>query len=229
MQLAPEFALDIHAQLTQQANEGMLNDQQLALVILANLLQDTRQTESWIHFDNCAFPDGIEYIAGQWDLIREIGDPYSTESLGAFGQLLHTVQDFYAHSNWIELHTNQSPIPVWDLVLSSLPPEIVSGTWFIGHPKRCAAGAPTHAQLNKDSADSAEGSKIVPSGPNQGKSLFQLAFNTALAATKVQFAHLRAIPVAAGILKGTGKALVEGASQLELLQAFIESMHAIKH
>ena len=110
-----------------------------------------------------------------------------------FGTMIHTVQDFYAHSNWVELHVDQSPVPTWDLVLSSLPADIVSGTFFLDSPKECGPNAPTHAQLNKDSPDSEEGQKLVPSGPNQGKTLFGLAFAAALQATEVQFDRLEAV------------------------------------
>jgi hypothetical protein len=44
--------------------------------------------------------------------------------------------------------------------------------------------------LNKDSPTSTEGAKIVQSGPNAGKSLFDLAYATALQATRDQFAEL---------------------------------------
>jgi hypothetical protein len=110
-----------------------------------------------------------------------------------FGTMIHTVQDFYAHSNWIELNEGQSPVPVWDLVVESLPPNIVSGTFFLDTPKMCGPDAPTHAQLNKDSPDSPEGAKIVQSGPNQGKTLFSLAFAAALQATKMQYERLSQI------------------------------------
>ena len=110
-----------------------------------------------------------------------------------FGTMIHTVQDFYAHSNWVELYVDQSPIPVWDLVLGSLPADIVSGTFFLDSPKECGPNAPTHTQLNKDSPDSEEGQKVVTSGPNQGSSLFELAFNAALRATEVQFGRLEAV------------------------------------
>jgi hypothetical protein len=229
MQLHPRFTLDNHALITQQANGGVLSDQQLGLVILANVLQDMHQTESWIHFDNCAFPDGLDYIAGEWNLIRESGDRYGDVALGAFGRLLHTVQDFYAHSNWIELHVNLTPIPVWDLKLGSLPTAIVSGTWSIGHPKRCVAGTPTHEQLNKDSANSQEGAKVVTTGPNKGQTLFRLAFAAAVGATKIQFAQLQSVILVSGILKAASRPVREGATAAELVDQLLESMHNLKH
>ena len=57
-------------------------------------------------------------------------------------------------------------------------------------PKLCGPNAPTHAELNKDSPTSSEGAKLVQSGPNQGQTLFDLAFAAALDATKAQFERL---------------------------------------
>lgn len=58
---------------------------------------------SRIHFDSCNFSGASSYIKAQYNIvIGEIleGDVRAPEH---FGNLLHTVQDFYAHSNWIEL------------------------------------------------------------------------------------------------------------------------------
>ncbi len=196
MQPAPEFEIGYHGELTELGNDGLLDNEQLGLVVAANIAQDLHQTKSYIHFDNCDFPGGVDYPKSEWNIIDQLGDKFAIVSLGAFGRLLHTTQDFYAHSNWIELHEDQSPIPVWNQELSTLPANIVSGTWWIGGPKLCGPNAPTHSQLNKDSPKSTEGSKIVKSGPNKGKSLFELAFATALAATKIQYARLAKISLA---------------------------------
>jgi len=184
-----QFGPDIHSEITQTVNtefNNMLDDQQLGMVILANMTQDIHQTESKIHFDNCAFAAGVEYINSEWETIRQV-EHFSPVALGAFGRLLHTVQDFYSHSNWIELYTDYSPIPIWDLDVNNLPRGIFSGTWFLGSPKMCAQGTPSHDELNKDSPTSKEGKKIVEQGPNMGKSLYELAYSSAIAATAVQF------------------------------------------
>lgn len=184
-----KFNIGYHAELTEQANDGVLDQQQLGYVVAANVAQDLHQTMSFIHFDNCDFPGGIEHIAAQWAVIDSEADRHALAALTAFGALLHTSQDFYAHSNWVELHLDTAPIPVWDQTLASLPPAIVSGTWWIGRPKLCGPGAPSHDQLNKDSPTSNEGKKIVGSGPNAGKSYFDLAYAAAFAATKLLYAR----------------------------------------
>lgn len=187
----PQFQLPYHAALTEQAcPDNPTIRSQLPAIVAGNLATDLNQFESALHFDNCAFPPGVERIEDLWQLIRagEVVDRYVT-----FGTMIHTVQDFYAHSNWVELHQDQDPVPTWDLHLSTLPPAIVSGVFALDFPKLCGPGAPSHAQLNKDSPDSEEGAKVVTSGPNQGRTLFDLAFAGALAATRTQYALLVAV------------------------------------
>lgn len=184
-----QFGPDIHSTITQTVNKdfnNMLDDQQLGMVILANMTQDIHQTESKIHFDNCAFAAGVEYINSEWETIRQV-EHFSPVALGAFGRLLHTVQDFYSHSNWIELNSDVAPIPIWDLDVNSLPRGIFSGTWFLGSPKMCVKGTPSHDELNKDSPTSKEGKKVVQEGPNTGKTLYELAYSSAITATAGQF------------------------------------------
>lgn len=187
----PMFRVDYHADMTIQAcpEDPKIKDN-LSIIVAANLSTDLNQFESALHFDNCCFDLGVERIDGLWKFIESGSDENPFVS---FGTMIHTVEDFYAHSNWVELHTDESPIPVWDLDLSSLPSAIVSGTFGLDSPKQCGPGAPTHEQLNKDAPDSEEGKKVVPSGPNEGKSLFELAYASALAATRVQYARLQAV------------------------------------
>ncbi|WP_269585592.1 hypothetical protein [Roseibium sp. Sym1] len=194
--MSVEFEIGYHGEITELANGTLLDSQQLGIVVAANIAQDLFQTKSFIHFDNCDFPGGIGHIDDEWNAIDTQGNR-SDAALVSFGALLHTVQDFYAHSNWIELHLDSDPVPTWDLKLSSLPANIVSGTWSLGSPKLCGPGAPSHSQLNKDSPKSPEGSKVVSSGPNTGKSYFDLAFSAALAASKLQFSRLAQLPPAA--------------------------------
>ena len=64
------------------------------------------------HFDNCRFGGSIAEINERWDgdyaeagVIEEF-DPAHPSPLDAadeFGQILHVAQDFYSHSNWVEL------------------------------------------------------------------------------------------------------------------------------
>lgn len=213
--MSVEFEIGYHAELTQEANNGQLSQQQLGYVVAANIAQDLLQTQSRVHFDNCDFPGGVEHLGAEWNVIDNLPDKYSDSALAAFGALLHTTQDFYAHSNWIELHEQQSPIPLWDQTLASLPSGIVSGTWWLGFPRLCGPNAPSHSELNKDSPTSTEGGRIVVSGPNQGKTLFVLAYATAIAATKLQYKRLAGVSATLAVTQ----AATEGAALERIIKA----------
>jgi hypothetical protein len=187
----PQFRLEYHRALTEDAcPDNPTIRANLSVIVAANLATDLNQFESALHFDNCTFALGVQRIDDLWQLIE--ADDSSLRYV-RFGTMIHTVQDFYAHSNWIELHEAQSPVPVWDLSLGSLPADIVSGTFILDFPKECGPDAPTHDQLNKDGPDTPEGRKTVESGPNKGRTLFDLAFAAALEATRVQFARLESV------------------------------------
>lgn len=63
------------------------------------------------------------------------------------GSSLHTIQDFYSHSNWVTTIT-QSPIPIWYEVdeLERKKLSLVTGAYPDGSSK----GHKNHADLNKD-------------------------------------------------------------------------------
>jgi hypothetical protein len=53
------------------------------------------------HFNDCGFEVGAEYIQGRYKALGEaLAKNDSDDALEAFGQILHAIQDFYAHSNW---------------------------------------------------------------------------------------------------------------------------------
>jgi hypothetical protein len=59
---------------------------------------------SEFHLYSCDFQGTTENINGLYDqLVTNIQDVDAPET---FGKLLHPVQDFYAHSNWVELGRN---------------------------------------------------------------------------------------------------------------------------
>ena len=104
-----------HEAITNQAlsffNEGTLdemNDEQKFIE------ESTQITASW-HFDNCRLQESAQWINEQYNqpldalgaggIIAELNpaDPNPLDAADEFGQALHIVQDFYSHSNWIEL------------------------------------------------------------------------------------------------------------------------------
>jgi hypothetical protein len=183
-----DYFPNYHATLLHRAApQGFSRSALLFEVIPSNIAVDLNQRDKWLHFDNSTFSQGIEYIDDLWSQI-EAGRAIMTN----FGRLTHTVQDFYSHSNWVELHEHLSPIPVWDLLVESLPALAVTGTYPRGN-SGSAPSAPSHAQLNKDSPFgwfSPSGARVVTAGPNRGKTFFELGYDAALAATRIQFDRL---------------------------------------
>ncbi len=66
------------------------------------------------------------------------------------GSSLHTIQDFYSHSNWVNLHTaaNISPVPIWYDVkaIDRAKLNLYTGAY----PDGSSAGHKNHGELNKD-------------------------------------------------------------------------------
>jgi hypothetical protein len=192
-----EFELANHRQLT--PTESTCSH----TINLAHYIQDlTQQQRSAAHFDNCAFDDGLEYITALVDEADQefaavdqsqaspILSPHFQAGLVDVGRALHAIQDFYAHSNYIELQIAQPSsadgrslpfFPVWESagrtrVLELKAHGLTSGTWSLGQPKKCGPDAMAHSDLNKDSDTTPEGRRLIT---RWHLTLYQVAFATA--------------------------------------------------
>lgn len=150
--------------------------------------QDMNQGENRFHVDNCAFAASTAYVREQWQLIEGLHDPHDIHAVHALGRLLHAVQDFYAHSNWIELHQGEAKIPLWDLDPASLPEGCASGRWNQGQ-NLCGGAVPHHDEMNKDAPTTPRGKVVVQAGPNKGRTLFELASDAAVRASMRELAR----------------------------------------
>lgn len=155
-----------------------VTERQIQVIVDSNIASDSDQCSSAIHFDNCAFREGVDRICGLWRRIAMEADRFSEQSLRSLGEILHSVQDFYVHSSWVEHFAGTGSIPLWDLSVNSLPSDICSGTWDEGNPKNCAAGVPSHDEMTKEHSDRARGSQLV-----NGVKLYELARKAALEAS----------------------------------------------
>jgi len=91
----------------------------------------------------------------------------------ALGQALHGTQDFYAHTNYVELQTPQvkkvtelEVVAPWRAEGSARIEQLqakglVSGVVFWGFPKKCPANTISHANLSKDSESTRGGKKLI--------------------------------------------------------------------
>lgn len=106
-----------HIEITRKALNGHFSSQALETVIHANIRQDRIKYmfgHDHLHFDSSAFTKGFEYISSQKSLISSgIEEGNHTLARQALGRLTHSWQDFYSHSNyvqlWIDRYGNQSP------------------------------------------------------------------------------------------------------------------------
>lgn len=95
----------------------------MSVIIQANVGQDRLAGQvghDEFHFDNNAFDKSHAYIESQRALtVSSLMDSDAVSAWAAFGRMTHTLQDFYAHSNYITLWLNrfegQAPPP---------PPEV---------------------------------------------------------------------------------------------------------
>ena len=110
-----------HVQILQKALGDTFSSVALAKIIRANVYQDRVSAQlghDEYHFDNNAFEKSYAYIEQQRALvISSLHQADTNFAWSAFGRLTHTIQDFYAHSNyidlWLALHTNGSrPAPL---------------------------------------------------------------------------------------------------------------------
>lgn len=169
--------------------EGLANNLYLGELRKALYLQDTyHQFESKAHFDNCDFDAAIAYID---ELYAEAGryadaaakakaagdkDAMQKAALSAFfalGQALHGAQDFYAHTNYVELHVvgakDVTDIPLvlpWRTEGKARIAELrkaglISGFVFWGVPQRCPSGTISHGKLAKDSPKTTSGKVAI--------------------------------------------------------------------
>jgi hypothetical protein len=108
-----------HADITRQALQDRFSDAAMKKVIAANLYQDRLTAQighDEYHFDNNAFEKGYAYIEEQRALVRKTLESGQVASAwAAFGRLTHSAQDFYAHSNYVDLclscHNEAAPTP----------------------------------------------------------------------------------------------------------------------
>ena len=103
----------VHVQITRRALGDKFGPRALAVIIDSNVGVDNLLNlvgHDEYHFDDNAFDRSRAYMEDQRALIRpalEGGD--SKAAWQAFGRLTHTAQDFYAHSNYVDLWLSCQP------------------------------------------------------------------------------------------------------------------------
>ena len=186
----------IHGEIVRRALGAIFSPRALEIIIAANMKQDILSGQighDEYHFDNNAFEKSNAYIEEQRALILPALERAEVElAWEAFGRLTHTAQDFYAHSNYIDLwlscqESGMIPSPI---ELDPLDPDLIdspalrSGKLY--YPLEALTFIPalkkfvvpllprdSHAWMNIDSAER---------GP-----LFNYAFEAAVKRTRYEF------------------------------------------
>lgn len=190
----------IHAEITRRAVGEMFSPRALEIIITSNIKQDVLSGQlghDEYHFDNNAFGKSKAYIEEQRALISSALERAEVEpAWEAFGRLTHTAQDFYAHSNYIDLwlacrESGMVPSPS---ELDPLDPDLIDSpalrsgklyyplealTFIPAFKKFVAPLLPrdSHAWMNLDSAER---------GP-----LFAYAFQAAVKRTRHEYELLK--------------------------------------
>ena len=194
--------LQFHESITRKALTGLFSLHALDVIVAANLGQDNLLTgqlgHDEFHYDNNAFTKSDRYLEDQRRLtISALQNNDPGIAWTAFGRLTHTAQDFYAHSNYVdmwlarfthkEVVASNFPMPAEiDALVKELlnSPDLHSGKLY--YPLEALYFVPflkhfilpllpkdSHAHMNLDS-------------PKQGKR-FAFAFEAAVKRTILEF------------------------------------------
>jgi von Willebrand factor A domain-containing protein 7 len=102
-----EITEDAIRELITQSYGNILNDSienAISVIAQANIATDDDQYTSAKHFDGENFSGAQEFILRNlYDLIWSLNQNNPEAARYSLGYALHTIQDFYSHSNWIEL------------------------------------------------------------------------------------------------------------------------------
>lgn len=111
--------IPIHEEMTREALSSCFSPRALEVIVAANRKQDALSGQighDEYHFDNNAIDEGNHYINEQRGFVlAALLAPGVLSAWIAFGRLIHTAQDFYAHTNyiplWLDAHDGTPPTP----------------------------------------------------------------------------------------------------------------------
>ncbi|HET6845300.1 MAG TPA: hypothetical protein VFH29_00615 [Anaerolineales bacterium] len=190
----------VHVKMMHQALDGLVSERALKRMIGANIRVDAPWNQLGrheLHFDDNAFDGAYAYLAAQRGRIAPaLQSGQREDAWDAFGRLTHTAQDFYSHTNYVDLWTACQPDgmvppasqiePLDETLLSSkalrsgkayLPLGLLSFIPGVGKWVDVYMPADSHARMHLDSA---------ARGP-----MFEYAFQAAVKRTHIEFETVR--------------------------------------
>jgi hypothetical protein len=168
----PSFATEIHVELVENTPESMACTEILAR---AQWRQDILLAlDGSAHYDNCQFDSTNAYLR---KVVLEAESAAKNgnrdQALAALGRALHAVQDFYSHTNYLELAEKKYKAPedvpilaVWSdegrsAVADQARNGLISGDVWWEPGARCQSPSHSHAELNKDTPNSPSGKQLI--------------------------------------------------------------------
>jgi hypothetical protein len=189
----------VHVEMMRQALESLVSIRALRRMIDANVAVDAIWNQLGrheLHFDDNAFDKAYAYLSEQQGRIRPALEAGKAESAwDAFGRLSHTAQDFYSHTNYVDLWVACQPDgmvppasqidPLDEILVNSaalrsgkpyLPLGLLSFVPVLGGWIDPLMPADSHARMHLDSA---------ARGP-----MFEYAFQAGIKRTRLEFREL---------------------------------------
>jgi len=167
-----------HADMTRAALRDHFSPDALEEIIAANVAQDALQNQlgskAHFHFDNNKIAAALAYVEDLHTQIVELAAAggHGSQQRAALGRLCHAVQDFYAHSNYVDLWLagQGHPVPPADAIDALIPelldhPNLRAGTFVLLRDiiyyipligalwRRIYVPAGSHEAMNLDSPD----------------------------------------------------------------------------
>jgi hypothetical protein len=236
-QPAGAFSTDVHTYILHAAFDGagVMTAQTVDALVGLNAEVDWHQFTPEYHFDSAGDPSAIcdrinaglaTNMSGAIAALHPEGDTYQYVSnrpvaLANFAAVTHEIEDFYSHSNWIELAyatdstidlPPQAPLlnELFGCSPDDLPPALQTGYFNLiygtdgcpssGSPPSDFAGWYCHEALAKDHPDSGHGADVVP---GHGFTYHQVAvkwvWTAASASSSPQSSRQRLAPHASGL------------------------------
>lgn len=176
VEVSPAFATSIHTEIVRSdprakaCTDVLAREQWRQDVVLA--------FDATAHFDNCRFADSYAYLRAQMKAAEAAGSRKDRDgALTALGRALHGIQDFYSHSNYVELQAAAHPkfsdvqiVPLWNDDGEARLNALVGGGLRSGYVAwepgdACVQPELTHAVLNKDRPEGKGSEHVAPWPP----------------------------------------------------------------